>query len=122
MQIYKEWLRSHNIQFNEFPFGIGFQYQGGSFIISDNSNDRLYFQLIMPNIYEVSAYEKTKAMGVINNLNREVKCLKVTMQEDGRIWLATETFIDNTPNLEDFFDRLLQILLASRIRFQIMMQ
>lgn len=122
MQIYKDWLKSHNLQFNELPFGIVFQYQGGTFIVSDNTNDRQYFQLIMPNVYEVSAYDKTKAMGVINNLNRDIKCLKATIQEDGKVWLSTETFIDTTPNIEDFFDRLLLILFQGRAKFQIMMQ
>lgn len=121
MEIYKNWLRSRNVKFSELPFGILFQYQGGSFIISDNTEDKLYLQVIMPNVYEVSSYEKEKAMKVMNKMNREFKALKATMQDDGQVWLAVETFIDSTPDIEDFFDRILMILLQGRMKFQMMM-
>lgn len=122
MQIYKDWLNSHGVQFRELPFGIAFQYQGGGFLIANNEDDKLYLQLIMPNIYEAPLSKREKVMTVTNNLNREIKCLKATLQEDGQVWLATETFIDRTPDIDDFFDRLLQILLTASIKFQIMMQ
>lgn len=121
MEIYKNWLRSRNVKFSELPFGILFQYQGGAFIISDNAEDKLYLQVIMPNVYEVSSYEKEKAMKVMNKMNREFKALKATMQDDGQVWLAVETFIDSTPDIEDFFDRILMILLQGRMKFQMMM-
>lgn len=121
MEIYKNWLRSRNVKFSELPFGILFQYQGGTFIISDNAEDKLYLQVIMPNVYEASSYEKEKAMKVMNKMNREFKALKATMQDDGQVWLAVETFIDSTPDIEDFFDRILMILLQGRMKFQMMM-
>lgn len=121
MEIYKNWLRSRNVKFSELPFGILFQYQGGAFIISDNAEDKLYLQVIMPNVYEASSYEKEKAMKVMNKMNREFKALKATMQDDGQVWLAVETFIDSTPDIEDFFDRILMILLQGRMKFQMMM-
>lgn len=121
MEIYKNWLRSRNVKFSELPFGILFQYQGGAFIISDNAEDKLYLQVIMPNVYEASSYEKEKAMKVMNKMNREFKALKATMQDDGQVWLAVETFIDSTPDIEDFFDRILMILLQGRMKFQMLM-
>lgn len=122
MQIYKNWLRSHNVQFQETPIGLIFRYQGGAFIISDNSNDEQYFQLIMPNIYEVSSFQKAQAMQVINKLNMEIKCLKATMQDDGHIWLCTEIFVDSTPEIDEFMDRLFSILFAARIKFDNLMR
>lgn len=121
MQIYKNWLQSHNVQFQETPIGLIFSYQGGAFIISDNSGDELYFQLIMPNIYEVSSFKKTQALQIINRLNREIKCLKATMQDDGHVWLSTEIFVDSTPKIDDFMGRLFSILFAARIKFDSMM-
>lgn len=122
MQIYKDWLKSNNIQFEETPIGILFHYQGGGFLIANNSNDRQYLQILMPNIYKVSPYEKTQAMEVINKMNIEFKCLKALIQDDNSIWLSTEIFIDSTPDIKDFFSRLLSILLSGRIKFQILMQ
>ena len=122
MQIYKNWLRDNNIQFEETPIGILFHYQGGGFLIANNSNDRQYLQILMPNIYKVSPYEKTQAMEVVNKMNVEFKCLKTLIQDDNSIWLSTEIFIDSTPDIKDFFSRLLSILLSGRIKFQILMQ
>lgn len=122
MQIYKDWLKSNNIQFEETPIGILFHYQGGGFLIANNSNDRQYLQILMPNIYKVSPYEKTQAMEVVNKMNIEFKCLKALIQDDNSIWLSTEIFIDSTPDIKDFFSRLLSILLSGRIKFQILMQ
>lgn len=121
MEIYKNWLRSRNVKFSELPFGILFQYQGGSFIISDNTEDKSYLQVMMPNIYETSSYDKEKAMKVMNKMNVELKALKAIMQDDGHVWLTVEIFIDSTPDIEDFFDRILMILLQGRMKFQMMM-
>lgn len=121
MEIYKNWLRSQGVKFDELPFGIGFRYQGGSFIIADNSDDKLYLQVIMPGIYETNPNEKGKAMNAINKINKEMKALKATMQDDGHVWLTVEFFIDTTPEIGDFFGRVLNILLQGRLKFQLLM-
>ncbi len=121
MRIYKEWLSEQGIKFHETKVGLLFKYQGGGFIIADNGNDRQYLQIIMPNIYEISSFDKDKAFRVANKLNREVKSLKVIIQDDNNVWLTVEQFLDDTPNVEDFMERLFGILLSGRLKFQLFM-
>jgi len=122
MQVYKNWLNSNGINFREEMFGLAFKYQGASFIIANNSSDPLYFQLIMPGIYDVQPGEKVKVMEIANSLTREIKCLKVVIQDGGSVWLMTEMFIDSTPELDDFMDRLFDILHGGRMKFYAKMQ
>ena len=115
MDIFKNWLRSQGIRFEEIGMGIGFKYQGGGFIIPYHKNDKQFCQIIMPNIYEVNFLNKAKAFDAINKLNIENKCLKAIIVKDSSIWLSVELFMDSTPNLEDFMDRYLDLLLQSRM-------
>ncbi|MBO5580239.1 MAG: hypothetical protein J5952_07460 [Prevotella sp.] len=122
MQIYKNWLQRKGVTFREEVFGLAFAYQGANFIIADNNSDKLYFQLIMPGIYDVQPGEKMKVLEVANTLTRDIKCLKVVIQDGGSVWLMTEMFIDSTPELDDFMDRLIAILFGGRMQFYGKMQ
>ena len=122
MQIYKDWLKSKGVAFREEVFGLAFSYQGANFIIANNSNDKLYLQLIMPGIYDVQPGEKMKVLEVANALTRDIKCLKVVIQDGGSVWIMTEMFIDTTPELDDFMNRLFSILFGGRMQFYGKMQ
>ena len=119
MEIFKEWLRNNGYLFSVEPFGIAFKHQGGNFIIGNNSGDNLYLQILMPGIYTLNDLsEKQHVLEVCNELNREIKCLKAFFFDENNIWLATEMFIDHTPELDDFMERLLGILHAGRLKMQ----
>ena len=117
MNIYKSWLKQHGIPFKELPFGLHFQYQGGSFLVADNSGDSQFFQLIMPNIYQGEVSERNHMLEMCNKINEDKKVVKAHITDDNRVWLSTEILIDNTPDVDDFFDRLLQMLHQSRMEF-----
>jgi hypothetical protein len=118
MEVYKKWLRENGYKFDVLPFGIGFKHQGANLIIPDNEEDELFLQIIMPGIYSANnASERERAYKVCNELTREVKCLKAFLADENLVWLSTEIFIDNTPELDDFMDRLLDILHQGRNRF-----
>jgi hypothetical protein len=76
----------------------------------------------MPNIDEVNFLNKAKAFDAINKLNIENKCLKAILVKDSSIWLSVELFMDSTPNLEDFMDRYLTLLLQSRMEYYSLMR
>lgn len=121
MEIYKEWLQTNGFRFEETPIGLMFKYQGGNFIVADNSGDKNYFQLLFPRIDTVTEKEKFKALNALNVVNREIKCIKGTLTDDNEVWLTTEIFVDHTPNVEDFFLRLLDILMAGRAKYSNLM-
>lgn len=116
MQIYKNWLRSNGVKFEELPFGLGFQYQGSAFILWNNTEDRQYLALSMPTIYAIEGNEY-KVLKVINKMNCDIKAVKAVIR-DNAVWLNIEMFIDNTPDIEDFMGRILGILLQCRMRFR----
>ena len=117
MNIYKSWLKQHGIPFKELPFGLHFQYQGGSFLVADNSGDSQFFQLLMPNIYEGNDSERMRVLEMCNKINEDKKVVKAHLTDDNHVWLTTEILIDNTPDVDDFFDRLLQMLHQARMEF-----
>lgn len=117
MEIFKDWLRDQGIRFEEIGMGIGFKYQGGGFIIPHHKNDKQFCQILMPNIYEVDFLNKAKTFEAINKLNVETKCLKAIIVKDSSVWLCVEMFMDSTPDLGDFMNRYLDLLLQSRMEF-----
>lgn len=117
MNIYKLWLKQHGITFKELPVGLEFQYQGGLFLIMDNSADPQFLQLLMPTIYQGEVSERNHMLEMCNEINADRKVVKAHISDGNRVSLTTEILIDNTPDVDDFFDRLLQMLHLSRMAF-----
>ena len=119
MEIYKEWLRDNGVKFEEKEYGLTFKYQGGYFILSNNKNDTQFLNLVMPGIFEMKDHPEVpreKILECLNRVNTTKKVVKA-LCDDEDCWLACEIFIDNTPDIEDFMERLLDILHQSRLDF-----
>ncbi|MDE7411700.1 MAG: YbjN domain-containing protein, partial [Paramuribaculum sp.] len=117
MNIYKAWLKQHGINFNDLPFGLLFQHQGGNFLIADNSGDTQFFQLLMPKIHNGNDSERNRLIELCNKINEDKKVVKAHVTDENEVWISTEILIDNTPDVDDFFDRLLQMLHQARMDF-----
>ena len=119
MEIFQEWLRNNGYRFEVKPFGIYFKHQGGHFIISDNSGDELYLQIVMPAVYTLNdSSQNQHALEACNELTKSKKCLKAFFADEDTIWLSTEIFVDHTPELDDFMERLLDILHQGRMELK----
>ncbi len=119
MDIYKNWLYENGVKFEEKDYGITFKYQGGYFIIGNNEKDAQYFNIVMPGIYDFADHpdvERVKVLEALNKINADYKVVKAVCDEED-CWLTTEIFIDSTPDVEDYFERLLNILHQSRMEF-----
>lgn len=115
--LYESFLRSQGFKYEKTNYGIIFKYQGKGFLIADNGIDELYLQLLMPSIYTMtSPTEEYKILKVLNDVNKELKAIKACLH-DNDVWLHIEMFIDKTPNIEDFFIRLLDILMEGYVKF-----
>ena len=55
---------------------------------------------------------RVKVLEVCNMITRDLKVVKAYLVKD-RLWLSIEMFIDSTPEIDDFFDRCCQILIAA---------
>lgn len=119
MDIYKNWLSENGVKYEEKDYGLTFKYQGGYFIIGNNSKDSQYFNIVMPGIFDFGDnpdVPRIKVLEALNKINADYKVVKVVCDQED-CWLTTEIFIDSTPDVEDYFERLLNILHQSRMEF-----
>ena len=68
----------------------------------------------MPNIYDVDG-DREKVLEAINTICRDIKAIKAFLLND-KLWLSLEMFIDTTPDIDDFIERCLDILVTGRRR------
>ena len=117
-EIYKQWFRESGIKHNIDDDGdLHFKYQTCNFYILNPKNDTNFLHVILPNIWPIeSEEERDNALKVANKLNMTRKALKVLITPSNTI-LTVEMFIDNTPDVEDFMERILDILISGRSLF-----
>lgn len=101
---------------------IEFKYQMRSFIFFSNDDDEQFFQLTMPSIFTVTDDNRMAALEAMNEINDTTKVIKLTVTKNGNVWESTEIMLDSTPELDDFFPRLLNILLNTRQKFYDLME
>ena len=77
-------------------------------------NDDRFLRIIMPSIYDVDG-DREKVLEAINTISRDIKAIKAFLVEDS-LWLSIEMYIDSTPDIEDFIERCLDIMIAGRNR------
>ena len=108
----KEWLSSEGFRYDVDNDGdIHFKYQGKNMFFTADSDDEMYFRLMMPHIYQVQG-DRVKVLEACNTICREYKVVKAFLVENS-LFLAIEIFVDSTPEVGDFFERCCDILLAA---------
>ena len=117
-EVYEQWFKNNGIIYNIDEDGdLHFKYQTCNFYILNPKDDTLFLHIILPNIWSIdSEEERTNALIVANKLNMQRKALKVFITQESTI-LTVEMFIDNTPDVEDFMERILNILIQGREGF-----
>ena len=101
---------------------IEFKYQMRTFLFFVNDNDEQFFQLTMPSIFEVTDDNRMAALEAMNQINDTTKVIKLTVTKSGYVWESTEIMLDSTPELDDIFPRLLNILLNTPQAFYELME
>ena len=117
-EIYKKWFSENGIIYNIDEDGdLHFKYQMCNFYIVDPHGDKQFLQVMLPNIWSIEdEKERTDALQVANMLNMKRKALKIFITSSNTV-LTVEMFIDNTPDVEDFMERVLDILIQGRTMF-----
>ena len=96
---------------------IVFKYQMMTFIFLNNDEeDEEFFQLCMPNIYDVTEDNREMVLEAMNIINRKLKVMKTTIINDG-VWLFFENLLDQTPDVSTIIPRALLILQGGRQQF-----
>lgn len=96
-----------------------FKYQGRNFVFLTDENDPYYFQVVLPNIYEVDG-DRRFVLEAIHTIISEKKALKAYIIDDN-VWLAIEMFIDTTPDINNILGRCIDILNIGYNKFAIEM-
>lgn len=110
----ENWLKEQGFRCERDDDGdIRFRYQGlGMFCCKDSDNN--YLRIIMPGIYDVAG-DRERVLEAINTIARELKVIKAFLVNDS-LWLSIEMFIDSTPNIDDFIERCLNVMVIGRNR------
>ena len=94
-----------------------FKSEGKTLIVSINERDQSFIRLILPNFWELeSEMEASKALRVANEVNHEIKVAKIVIVQEN-VWATAEIFIDSTPDFDDFFNRLIAVVLHAQKDF-----
>ena len=101
---------------------IEFKYQMRNFLFFVNDDDAQFFQLTMPSIFEVTDDNRLAALEAMNQINDNTKVIKLTVTKSVYVWESTEIMLDSTPELDDVFPRLLNILLNTQQKFYDLME
>ena len=111
----ENWLKSQGFRSErDSDGGLRFRYEGVNLFCSKDDNDKQFLRIIMPGIYKVDG-DRTRVLEAVNTISRDIKAIKAFLVED-YLWLAIEMFIDSTPDIDDFIERCLDIMIAGRQR------
>lgn len=111
----ENWLKEQGFKNERDDDGdLRFKYQGVNLFCCKDDNDKQFLRIIMPGIYKVDG-DRTRVLEAISTISRDIKAIKAFLVED-HLWLAIEMFIDSTPDIDDFIERCLDIMIAGRQR------
>ena len=120
-----EFLAEEGFRPHDTPFGIAFKSEGINFLYFKDEDDEQYFRLMMPAIFEVTEDNEETIMRVMNDVNGNIKVVKLYTMEmedengkkDTSVWVAFEILADTTPELGDIVPRAINLLQGARIAF-----
>lgn len=109
----ENWLKDQGFRCERDSDGdLFFRYNGAILFCCKDDSDKQFLRIIMPNIYKVDG-DRTTVLEAINTIARDIKAIKAFLVDDS-LWLVIEMFVDSTPDIEDFIERCLDILIAGR--------
>ncbi|MCQ2974639.1 MAG: hypothetical protein MJ211_07485 [Bacteroidales bacterium] len=111
-----DYLIDCNIQPEVKNGSLIFDYEGEVFLYLNNDEDDSYFEIDLPNLYEVNSFEINKALKIINEINSGFKLVKL-IESDGHIHATAQILIDSSPELDDLVPRLVHMLIGAKNEF-----
>jgi hypothetical protein len=95
---------------------ILFKYQMKNFLFINNDEDELFFQLILPGIFDITEENRELVLDAINKVNVSVKVIKCCIIND-EVWIFFENLLDSSPEVSDIIPRALNILQGAQLEF-----
>lgn len=105
-------------------FDVMFKFEGGTYFIVPDADDRQYFQLSYMYFWEIeNEQELENAYFACNEANRMTKTVKLSVTESKEDTCAyIELFVDDPKHLQPVFNRCMSALKAGVNRFRSQMQ
>ena len=97
-------------------FGISFKFQMTNYVYMEDENDESFFNLLIPNIYDVSEENELEVLRAINNVNNSMKVAKLVISNDS-VWVCFENLFDKEHKMEDLVPVAVSTLYQARQRF-----
>jgi hypothetical protein len=97
-------------------FGISFKFQMTNYVYMEDENDESFFNLLIPNIYDVSEENELEVLRAINNVNNSMKVAKLVISNDS-VWVCFENLLDKEHKMEDLVPVAVSTLYQARQRF-----
>lgn len=119
-ELAKNWLHEQGYKCNLDDDGDAvFKYEGANMYVAVDKDDPLFLKIVMPVIYEVED-NYSKVLEAANKVCAKIKVLKAIVINN-KVHLVIEMFVDTTPEVDDFFERCCDILIAGRREFAMAM-
>jgi len=97
-------------------FGIAFKFQMTNYIYMEDENDESFFNLLIPNIYDVSEENELEVLRAINSVNNSMKVAKLVVSNNS-VWVCFENLLDKDHKMEDIVPVAISTLYQARQRF-----
>lgn len=96
---------------------IVFKYEGKTFLLNCDDEDKPFFRLILPAFWEIeSAEEECQVMKAMNRVNMRMKVMKVFAVHQN-VWASVELFLDPFDSYKRVLDRCLDLLVSGMHEF-----
>ena len=97
-------------------FGISFKFQMTNYVYMEDENDESFFNLLIPNIYDVSEENELEVLRAINNVNNSMKVAKLVISNDS-VWVCFENLLDKEHKMGELVPVAVSTLYQARQRF-----
>ena len=95
-----------------------FKYEGKTFILNCDEEDKPFFRLLLPAFWEIeSEEEERRALKAINAVNLRMKVLKV-FSVNQNVWASVELFLDPFESFKLVLGRCLDLLVSGMHAFR----
>ena len=116
-QLLYDYLKEHNLEAETTPFGVEFTIDNLTFQFFNEENDDQFFQLILPQVYEVDENNYSLVAEAADQANARIKVAKVYVFNGERVNVAFEILADYSPELGDIVPRAIALLKEARTAF-----
>lgn len=112
----ENWLRDQGFRCERDDEGnLRFRYQGKYMFCNKDDDDPNFLRIILLGVYEVED-NRMKVLEAVNTVTCNLKAIKAFIAGD-YVYLSIEMFLDSTPDLNDYIERCLDILIMGYTKF-----